>query len=116
MTALANAGIAGRGVLLDFYTYAKEKSIEYEPWSQYGITMEQLEDVAKWANITYQKGDIVLIRTGKSEFSEVLDSHKCPSLGLTTNTVHLKVISLNTWKLMMRLAKPLQLFPTNGPE
>lgn len=34
LIALADAGIAGRGVLLDFYAYAKEKGLEYEPWSQ----------------------------------------------------------------------------------
>ena len=34
--ALADVGIAGRGVLLDFYAYALEKKLDYEPWSQYG--------------------------------------------------------------------------------
>lgn len=32
--AVAEAGIAGRGVLLDFYEYAQVKSLDYEPWSQ----------------------------------------------------------------------------------
>lgn len=34
--------------------------------------MEQLEDVATWSNVSYQKGDIVLIRTGTDHVSQLL--------------------------------------------
>ncbi|KAG8685389.1 hypothetical protein FRC09_014776 [Ceratobasidium sp. 395] len=60
----AETGIVGRGVLLDFYAYALRHNIEYDPYSRYGITLEQLEAVKKEQGVEFHEGDILLIRFG----------------------------------------------------
>ncbi|KAL7003913.1 hypothetical protein EMMF5_006549, partial [Cystobasidiomycetes sp. EMM_F5] len=75
--AVAEAGIAGRGVLLDFYEYAQVKSLDYEPWSQYGITLDELEQVRKHHNVEYKAGDIIFIRTGHiKRYQEASDEQR----------------------------------------
>ena len=65
-------GLVTRGVLLDFAAYASAKSItDFNPVSAYRITIQQLEDVAAFQNVTLKQGDICIIRTG---FTEVLGS------------------------------------------
>lgn len=60
----AKTGIVGRGVLLDFYAYAQKHNIEYDPYSQYGVTLEQLKSVQAEQGVEFRDGDIVLIRFG----------------------------------------------------
>jgi hypothetical protein len=60
----AKTGIVGRGVLLDFYAYAQRHDIEYDPYSQYGITLEQLKAIQAEEGVEFQDGDILLIRFG----------------------------------------------------
>ncbi|KAF8610156.1 putative cyclase [Ceratobasidium sp. AG-I] len=60
----AKTGIVGRGVLLDFYAYAQRHQLEYDPYSPYGVTVQQLKAVQAEQGIEFQKGDIVLIRFG----------------------------------------------------
>ncbi|KAG8698347.1 hypothetical protein FRC08_005987 [Ceratobasidium sp. 394] len=60
----AQTGIVGRGVLLDFYGYAQRHKIDYDPYSQYGITLEQLEAVRAEQGVEFHEGDILLIRFG----------------------------------------------------
>ncbi|CAK7199552.1 hypothetical protein SEUCBS139899_002232 [Sporothrix eucalyptigena] len=63
--AASQHGIVGRGVLLDYARWAEEvgkqtyNAFEYQP-----ISLEELLKVAAWENITFEKGDILLVRTG----------------------------------------------------
>lgn len=64
--------IAGRGVLIDFKSYAEAKGIEYSPCSAFQISIADIEAVAAYQNTTFQTGDILIVRFG---FTEAL-SHK----------------------------------------
>jgi hypothetical protein len=59
----AKRGIVGRGVFLDVYSWAKEGR-PYDPFTRYAITVSDLEACAKAQGVTFQIGDILLVRTG----------------------------------------------------
>jgi hypothetical protein len=61
--AWAKKGIAGRGVFLDVYSWA-QKEKPYDPFTAYPITSSDLKACAKAQGISFQIGDILLIRTG----------------------------------------------------
>lgn len=66
----AKKGIIGRGVLVDFYSYAIEKGLQYDPWSFHKISVSLVEEIAIAQGVTFRPGDILLLRTGR--FSESL--------------------------------------------
>ncbi|KAK1538803.1 uncharacterized protein CCOS01_00117 [Colletotrichum costaricense] len=61
---MARKSITGRGVLLDWYSWATEKNITFDPFSTFGIPLSQLQAVANAQKIEFQQGDILLVRTG----------------------------------------------------
>lgn len=61
--AWARHGIAGRGVLLDVYSYAQEHD-PYDPFTGHLITAASLKACAASEGVVFQTGDIILIRTG----------------------------------------------------
>ncbi|KAI0159353.1 hypothetical protein BJ166DRAFT_529974 [Pestalotiopsis sp. NC0098] len=65
-------GGVGRGVLLDYYAYAKERGIAYEPMSRHVITTDELEKVAAAQGTELRTGDILLVRAGIAEAFEGL--------------------------------------------
>ena len=60
----ANHGICGRGVLLDMVRYWEAKDTPVDPWTNYAITPEELEECAKAQGTTFRPGDILLLRVG----------------------------------------------------
>ncbi|KAF2420015.1 hypothetical protein EJ08DRAFT_653937 [Tothia fuscella] len=69
----AEHGIAGRGVLLDYRSYAESKGIHYNPFDTYGITYTELAACGKHQGIDIRPtsqggdikiGDILFIRSG----------------------------------------------------
>lgn len=69
----SNHGIAGRGVLLDYYSYAQANGITYPHFKTYGITYEELAKCGKAQGIDIRPesqgghikiGDLLFIRTG----------------------------------------------------
>ena len=60
-------GMVGRGVLLDWRQYAADKGIEYSCFSDKGITVKELEDIAKHQGTTFKHGDILIVRSGFTE-------------------------------------------------
>ena len=61
--AWARRGIVGRGVLLDVYSWAQTRN-SYDPFTQHPITATDLKACAESQGITFETGDILLIRTG----------------------------------------------------
>ncbi|KAJ5777600.1 hypothetical protein N7520_000846 [Penicillium odoratum] len=59
--------IAGRGVLIDFKSYAEAKGFDYSPFSGFRIGVCDIEAVAAYQGITFQSGDILIIRFGVTE-------------------------------------------------
>ncbi|QSS60471.1 hypothetical protein I7I51_05271 [Histoplasma capsulatum] len=69
----AERGIAGRGVLLDYRSYATANGIDYDPYSPHAITFEELQKCGKAQGIDIRPesqggdikvGDLLLIRSG----------------------------------------------------
>lgn len=69
----ARRGIAGRGVLVDFARFAVEHGIAFTPGERYCITAEQVQAAAEWQGVSFQTGDILLLRTGWIEWYSGLD-------------------------------------------
>ncbi|KAJ5609952.1 hypothetical protein N7510_006671 [Penicillium lagena] len=57
-------GIVGRGILLDYLSWADSKGIHYSPVEYHEISVQDLEAVAKAQGTEIRPGDILLIRSG----------------------------------------------------
>lgn len=64
MTDLAAKTITGRGVLLDWHRWARANNITIDCFSPHAIPLSQLLDTARDQNVSFDRGDILLIRTG----------------------------------------------------
>jgi hypothetical protein len=62
--AWATRCIAGRAVLLDYASYALENSIPHDALERSGIALSIIKQIATKCNITFQEGDIFILRTG----------------------------------------------------
>jgi len=65
---VAQAGIVGRGVLLDVAEYMASQGDPIEPNTRREISTSVLDDVAASQGVTIQTGDIVLVRFGVDAF------------------------------------------------
>ena len=72
----ARRGIAGRGVLIDFPKFAAAHGIEFAPNKRSEISAEQLNAAAKWQNVEFQSGDILIVRTGWIEWYLTLNAEQ----------------------------------------
>lgn len=66
-------GIGGRGVLVDYWSYAQANGIKYDPFKWYSISYEELKKAAKSQGLDFrpaaqggdiQIGDVLLVRSG----------------------------------------------------
>ncbi|KAF2691457.1 putative cyclase [Lentithecium fluviatile CBS 122367] len=62
--AWAKQGIVGRGVLIDFVSYAERNKIEYDPLDYYAVSLKTAKQIAEECKFEFQAGDIILLRTG----------------------------------------------------
>lgn len=59
-----NINATGRGVLIDYASWAENKGIKYTTFSQHQIKLSDIHEIAQECNITFKKGDILLVRIG----------------------------------------------------
>jgi len=87
----AEHGIAGRGVLLDYRSYANKKGIKYDPYDTYSISWEELYQCGKDQGIDIRPeaqggdikiGDLLFIRSGFMEAYNSKPSDERASLAL----------------------------------
>ncbi len=71
--AWARRGIAGRGVLLDYRRWAQSQGIEYVAGSRHEISVSDLQAVAQEQGTKFQIGDILIVRSGWTEWYLGLD-------------------------------------------
>lgn len=57
-------GVVGRGILVDYATWAAENGVEYDPMSSYRISLDVVKKILKEKNVTPRAGDILLMRSG----------------------------------------------------
>ncbi|KAI1648736.1 uncharacterized protein F4817DRAFT_53502 [Daldinia loculata] len=60
----AREGITGRGVLIDYVSWAQKKGIQYSTFSNHTIKLQDIHDIAYEHNIVFERGDILLVRIG----------------------------------------------------
>lgn len=63
----AKEGIAGRGVLIDYASWAPKHGISYSTFSTHEIKLAEIRAIAKECNTEFQKGDILFVRIGMTQ-------------------------------------------------
>ncbi|KAF2100381.1 hypothetical protein NA57DRAFT_73992 [Rhizodiscina lignyota] len=67
----AQDGIAARGFLIDYVSYAEQKGLEVNGMDGTAITLEEVLEIAKQCKIEFKPGDIFFLRCG---FTKTWDS------------------------------------------
>ncbi|BCS28058.1 uncharacterized protein APUU_61106A [Aspergillus puulaauensis] len=71
----ARGGLATRGVLIDYKSYAERKGLSYSPFTAHKITISAIEEIAHENGIRFQPGDVFILRTGFTEaIEEIADA------------------------------------------
>jgi hypothetical protein len=60
----AKEGIAGRGVLIDYASWAEKQGIEYSTFSTHQVKLTDIQIIARECKIKFQTGDILFVRIG----------------------------------------------------
>ncbi|CAN6674827.1 hypothetical protein TRVA0_067S00320 [Trichomonascus vanleenenianus] len=60
----AQEGIAGRGVLIDYASWAVAKGNKVSTMAHFGITVAELNEVCEYFNVKIEPGDILFLRIG----------------------------------------------------
>ncbi|KAI9246769.1 hypothetical protein BY458DRAFT_527671 [Sporodiniella umbellata] len=80
---VAERGIIGRAVLLDYARWAETHRPDFDPFRPHKVTVAELDKVAEAQGVTFERGDILLIRYGWIEAYERHADHiheKIPDL------------------------------------
>ncbi len=64
LPAVLQGKIAGRGILLDFFSYAQKNGIKYAPNTYNTVTADDLEKCAQSQGVKFEQGDILFVRMG----------------------------------------------------
>lgn len=63
----AKEGIAGRGVLIDYASWAERQGIKYSTFSKHEVKLADIQAIALEHHISFQPGDILFIRIGMTQ-------------------------------------------------
>ena len=64
LSSVLQGKIAGRGILLDFFSYAQKNGIKYAPNTYNTVTVDDLEKCAQSQGVKFEQGDILFVRMG----------------------------------------------------
>jgi kynurenine formamidase len=81
-----NGGIVGRGVLLDYVSYAEKHSLPITPFEAYAIPISVIKAVAKDQGVAFQRGDVLFIRSGFIRAYEALSNDERKALADRAST------------------------------
>ncbi|VUC32450.1 unnamed protein product [Clonostachys rosea] len=85
----AQEGITGRGVLIDYASWAEKNGIKYTTFSQHEIKLSDILAIAKECAITFMKGDILLVRLGLTkEWERDMDVEAKKAYAASTSPKH----------------------------
>lgn len=80
---------AGRGVLIDYASWAEKRGITYSTFSLHTIKLSDILAIAEECNITFQRGDILLVRIGViKEWEHSMDVQAKKAYAATTSPQH----------------------------
>lgn len=63
----AREGIVGRGVLIDYASWAERNGIRYSTFSQHEVRLSDMEQIAKESGIVFRPADILFVRIGMTK-------------------------------------------------
>ena len=69
-------GLAGRGVLIDYASYAHGRDVDVRHFSPHAITLEDVLAVAKEQKVEFRPGDVLFLRTGYVASYKALDAEQ----------------------------------------
>ncbi|CAG8325293.1 unnamed protein product [Penicillium salamii] len=78
---LARNPIVSRGVLIDWYSYAKRENLPLSPFTNSEIPLSHLQRIALEEGVTFCRGDILIIRTGWTAAYHLLTDEEKERLG-----------------------------------
>lgn len=81
----AAKAIAGRGILIDYESWANENNMAYTAMSAHAVPLEHVKAILKEKNITTCPGDILLLRTGMVISTDVLRRERQKAVFRDTN-------------------------------
>lgn len=86
-------GIVGRGVLLDYASWAESKGITVDHFSPYSIPVDTLQEIAISQGTELRRGDILFIRSGWTKAFTQLSEEQMTTLANHAATPALGVAS-----------------------
>ncbi|KAF2666692.1 hypothetical protein BT63DRAFT_376464 [Microthyrium microscopicum] len=116
-------GIVGRGVLLDYASWAEKNSIPLTPFSATTITLANLREIIKEQKISFRPGDILIIRSGftaafsklKAEEQKTLSERPVAEFaGVESTEEMLKFLWENQFAAVAGDAPAFQMSPVHG--
>ncbi|KAK4545830.1 hypothetical protein LTR36_002394 [Oleoguttula mirabilis] len=60
-------GLVARGVFIDYKAYADENGIDFNPFTDDKISVDDIEKIAKKQGVEFKPGDVIIIRSGFTE-------------------------------------------------
>ncbi|KAI1844424.1 hypothetical protein JX266_009311 [Neoarthrinium moseri] len=85
----AREGITGRGVLIDYASWAERKGIKYSTFTLHEVKLDDILQIAKECNITFLRGDILLVRIGMTkEWEKDMTIKDKQAYAATTTPMH----------------------------
>lgn len=84
-TAWCKQGIVGRGVLVDFASYAARHQLGFNPLGRSTISLDTIKQILEESKTVIRRGDILAVRTGKHTYFLAIwhlhtaNSHKASS-------------------------------------
>lgn len=67
--------------MLDYARWAAKHNPTYDPFDRYEITVQELEQVATAQGVTFEEGDILMVRTGWMEQFQNLGQKALEKIG-----------------------------------
>ena len=80
----AQDGIAARGFLIDYVSYAQQKGLDVNGMDGHAITLEEVKEIANQCNIAFKPGDIFFLRCGFTRTWNSLSAERKQQYGENT--------------------------------
>lgn len=121
----AKKGIAGRGVLIDYLSWAEKNGISVNALEQHTVFLDDVLAIARECNISFQRGDIFFLRVGLTKTWEKMNDDEKMAYSLQRTPKHagieqservLRFVWDNHFAAVASDAVSFEVFPPLQPE
>ncbi|OJJ49845.1 hypothetical protein ASPZODRAFT_128386 [Penicilliopsis zonata CBS 506.65] len=121
----ARKGIAGRGVLIDYLSWAERKGITFSALEQHRISLDVVLEIARECRVEFQPGDIFFLRVGlpktwdgmSAAQKQAYSEQECPKhAGIEQSERVLRFIWDNHFAAVASDAVSFEVYPPLDPE